>query len=315
MRVHTGLEAAAVREPGCVVAVGNFDGVHIGHQAIFASARKEALARGCSVLVLTFAQHPVSRLQPHRAPSPLMTLEDRLGTIGDLGVDSALVLPFEDELASMPPETFVRKVLVGALKASAVVVGRGWRFGRDRAGDDVLLADLGRRYGYDVFPVPGVLHGGLPVSSTRIRESLARGDVVLARELLGRPHYLRGVVVEGRGTGRRLGFPTVNLASGEVMLPSRGVYAAGCRAGSWEGPAAVNIGVRPTFGNGVDLLEAHLLGFDGHLYGVTVTLAFQARLREELAFSSAAELSAQIRADVARVSEQYDPSVLKGVRP
>jgi riboflavin kinase/FMN adenylyltransferase len=234
-----------------------------------------------------------------------MSLEERLRVIADLGVNAALVLPFNGGIASLTPEDFVREILVNALGAVEVVAGEDWRFGKDRTGDMDLLTALGDEMGLRAQKVRGVSYEGLSVSSTRIREALGKGDVDLVRRLLGRPHLIRGDVIHGEGRGQRLGFPTVNIPVGNVITPLRGVYAASFSCLGKAGPAAVNIGNRPTFGAGPTTVEAHLVGMEGDLYGKEIVLRFLARLRDELSFPDEASLRKQIKRDVEKAREVY----------
>lgn len=310
MRVHRDL-AGASAERGSVVAAGNFDGVHLGHQEVFRRAAARARSLGVSSLLLTFEAHPARFLSPGQAPLPLMELPDRLLLAARHGIDAALVLPFTPELAREPAEGFVRRLLAGVLGARGVAVGEGWRFGRGRAGDTRLLARLGDELGFTLEAVPSVAVKGSPVSSTRIREALAAGRVDEAALLLGRPHFLRGTVEHGHGRGRLLGFPTVNL-HGEVLVPPAGVYGGACSPsdGGWLLPAAVFVGTRPTFGGGPKTVEAHLPGVERDLYGARLVLGFLSRIRGEAAFPDAASLSARIALDLPLARRAFEAAGL-----
>lgn len=288
--------------PAPAVAVGNFDGVHRGHQALAAAAVEEASARRGAAAVLTFDPHPARVLQPQRAPSALMTLEQKAEALGGLGLDHMAVLEFNRALAAQTAEEFARNVLVGSLGAHTVVVGANFRFGRGRQGDVAALIALGTELGFSVYVVPPVLHAGSPVSSTRIRDAVVAGDLGEAAALLGRPYFVDGRVAQGDGRGRTLGFPTANLDVVNETLPARGVYACWSRVDGVEPllAAAVNVGRRPTFGGETMTVEAHLLDFSGDLYGRSMRLSFRERLRGELRFPDADALRAQIEADVAR---------------
>lgn len=296
------------------VAVGNFDGVHRGHQALVSAALACAGALGRPAVALTFDPHPAQVLAPERAPRRLMTSSQKQEALAALGVDVLAVLPFTSRLAALSPEEFVAQVLKGALGASSVVVGEGFRFGAGRAGDVALLRLLGGQSGFDLVEVEAVREGSLPVSSTRIREALAAGDVLAAATLLGRPYFVDGLVVRGEARGRTLGFPTANLAPENEILPRSGVYAARVRVGDGAGEgepgsAVVNLGFRPTFGEGggEPRLEAHLLDFAGELYGQTLRVSFMARLRDERRFPGKDALRAQIGEDVARARAVLRP--------
>jgi riboflavin kinase / FMN adenylyltransferase len=286
------------------VTVGNFDGVHRGHQALVAAARKEARTTGGMTVALTFDPHPSHVLSPHRAPDALMTVEQKAEVLGALGVDTLAVLPFTRELADKTAADFAREVLRDCLGAEAVVVGASFRFGRHRQGDAAALADLGRTLGFAVQAVEAVLHEGVAISSTRVREAVARGEIESANALLGRRYFVDGRVQEGAKRGRTIGFPTANLQLVNETVPGGGVYACWVTvagdAPANRRPAVVNVGRRPTFGGGGDLLvEVHLLGFSGDLYGKLLRAEFQEKLRDERTFPGVDALRAQIETDAA----------------
>jgi len=287
------------REPA--VTIGNFDGVHRGHQALVRATVASARAHSGTALVLTFDPHPARVLAPSRAPANLTTPAQKAELLAALGTDGVVTLPFDAGVAALAPEVFVARVLVETLGARHVVVGEGFRFGRGQSGDAATLGRLGSERGFTVEAMAAVLHGGEPVSSSRVREALAAGDVVLARELLGRDYFVDATVVPGDGRGRTIGIPTANLECDNEIVPARGVYAGRVRTsgGAWH-PAVANRGLRPTFGGSTETVEAHLLDFGGDLYGSRVRLAFVHRLREERRFAGPEPLLAQIRDDVAR---------------
>jgi riboflavin kinase/FMN adenylyltransferase len=286
--------------PSPAVTIGNFDGVHRGHQALVAAAMERARAGGGIVVVLTFDPHPARVVSPDRAPAALSTPAQKEELLAGLGVDRLAVLPFDASVAGLGPEAFAREVLVGALGARHVVVGKSFRFGRRREGDAGGLAVLGERLGFEVHSIPPVVVEGEPISSSRVRDALARGEVRAARSLLGRPYFVDATVVRGDGRGRTIGVPTANLEPENEVLPAPGVYAARCLVpgGRWS-DAAVNLGYRPTFGPGPATLEAHLIDFEGDLYGARVRLEFHGRVRGEQRFDGAEALVARIRQDVA----------------
>lgn len=292
------------------VTVGNFDGVHLGHQALATVAVGDAGALGGTSVVLTFDPHPSRVLSPDRGPSALMTLSQKAEALGALGVDVLAILPFSRTVSELSPEDFARLVLKGAVGAQLVVVGGNFRFGQGRRGDVSALRELGERLGFRVEAVEPVLQEGSPISSSRIREALARGAVEAAGALLGRPFAVEGVVVRGAGRGRTLGIPTANLQSENETLPGRGVYAgvATLPQSGRARSAVVNVGRRPTFGGGETTVEAHLLDFDEDLYGQRLCLEFHHRLREERAFAGKEGLLVQIRADIDRARRLFGPS-------
>jgi riboflavin kinase/FMN adenylyltransferase len=290
--------------PSAAVTVGNFDGVHRGHQALVSVAVARARAAGGLSVVLTFDPHPARVLRPAHAPAALTTLPQKEELLGAMGIDRLAVLPFDAELARLSPEEFARAVLRDTLGARDVVVGESFRFGHRREGDTRTLVELGGNLGFEVQAIPPVLEAGRPVSSSRIRSELVHGHVAAAAALLGRPYFVDATVVRGDGRGRTIGVPTANLASENEILPAPGVYAGFCRVGGGEAwPAVVNLGRRPTFGGGDLSLEAHLLGFDSELYGSRVRLSFHERLRDEERFPSKEALVARIREDIARARE------------
>ena len=293
-----------------VVTVGNFDGVHRGHQAVLGRLVTDARAAGAAAVAITFDPHPLAVLRPEQAPTPLQGLDRRLDLMAQTGLDAVLVMEFTLELAGWSPERFVADVLAGGLGAHAVVVGRDMRFGHRNSGDVGTLRELGARYGYDVDLVEDLgstdeAHpSGRRWSSTWVRELLAAGDVAGAAEVLGRPHETSGRVVHGDHRGRELGYPTANLAqSAEGMVPADGVYAGRLTVlpdgDVW--PAAVSIGTNPTFDGVERRVEAYVLDRDDlDLYGRRVRVEYVSRLRPTLRFDGIDPLVAQMRDDVDR---------------
>ncbi|HXH83376.1 MAG TPA: bifunctional riboflavin kinase/FAD synthetase [Candidatus Tectomicrobia bacterium] len=312
MRIVRGLPSYPREAAPSAVALGVFDGVHLGHRAILGTATARAAAAGLTSIACTFDPHPMEVLHPGQAPVLITTLEERLELMAESGLDTTLVLTFDAELAALEPETFVKDVLVDRLRAAEVVVGFNHRFGRGARGDARLLEGLGQRIGFQVHVVPPLAVDGVPVSSTEIRGALRRGDLAAAARLLGRPYFVRGVVTRGAGRGRTLGFPTANLAPDRPLLVPTGVYACGARVDGAAYAAVVNVGVRPTFESAGIVVEAHLLDAALDLYGRRLALDFVARLREERKFPSVEDLRAQIARDVeaarARLRSLYFPA-------
>jgi riboflavin kinase/FMN adenylyltransferase len=280
------------------IAIGVFDGVHIGHQELIRQTAARAKQQGGRALAATFDPLPIQALAPGAPPSALSAVEDRARLLHEAGADDVVVFRFTKEFAALPPEDFVRR-LAEAGEVRAIFVGADFQFGRDRAGDVRTLAAAGPTYGFEVIVATPVKLDGEIVSSTRIRNALLAGDVVNAARLLGRPYSVHGTVVHGAKRGRALGFPTINLAvPPERLLPRDGIYAMSVRVRDEEVAAAASLGVRPTFGGGDRTLEAFLLDWEGNVYGDKIEAAFVKRLRDELRFASAAELSDQIARDV-----------------
>ncbi|MBI2554395.1 MAG: bifunctional riboflavin kinase/FAD synthetase [Candidatus Rokubacteria bacterium] len=299
MEIVRGLESYPPDSPPSVVALGAFDGVHLAHQKILATARTRARALGLRALACTFDPHPLAVLQPERAPVPITELAEKLARIAEQGLDAAVVIPFTREFSLLEAEAFVKDVLVGRLKAREVVVGFNHTFGRGARGTARLLAELGPQNGLVAHVIPPLVVDGVLVSSSGIRQALAAGDVARARKLLGHPYTVRGRVLRGKGRGRQLGFPTANLKPERELIVPAGVYAA--RA-AWEGGragAVVNVGVRPTFGEGEYWVEAYLLDLAGDLYDSLLALEFEERIRPEQKFGDVEALRAQVARDVA----------------
>jgi riboflavin kinase/FMN adenylyltransferase len=304
MRVIRHLAHVAAPLRRVVLTLGNFDGVHLGHQAIVRRAVAEARALDGQVVVLTFHPHPVAVLAPDRAPAMLQSLHDRLARLRDLGPDVAVVQRFTPRFAATEPEAFVREFLQRHLDLRHVVVGYNVNFGRNRAGTVETLRSLGAQHGFAVDDVGPVTVGEIKVSSSGVRKLVAAGDVVRARELLGRPFALRGRVVRGEQRGRALGFPTANLSRcAGLVLPADGVYAVRAVLDGTRHAAVLNVGVRPTFGELRRTVEAFLLDFDAQLYGRWLTLELVERLRGEQRFAGPEALRQAIAADVAHASD------------
>lgn len=299
MEVVRGFLDAELDAPGSYVSIGNFDGMHIGHQAAINSAVKGAQRAGAPSVVCTFDPHTRIVLTPQSPPRMLETLEQRLAGFERLGADIALVVPFSMDVAGLPREEFVGEFVRGTLDAAALHVSKAFTFGARGAGDIAYLREISASAGFTLQMVPQVFSGGRPVSSTRIRDAVVEGRLDDAAKLLARPFALAGEVVRGEGRGRTLDAPTANLAYETACVPARGVYVAEARIGAETHHAVVNVGVRPTFDDdGTVSVEAHLLDASIDLYGRRLELAFLHKLRDEMAFESAEALMAQIRADV-----------------
>ncbi len=283
-----------------VVALGNFDGVHLGHQAVIRRAVEEGRERGMRVVAATFDPHPRAVLAVGEEPPLLCPMELRREVLEGYGVDEVRAIRFDRDLSRKSPEEFVADVLVGEIGAGVVVVGDNFRFGHRAAGDVTDLARIMRNHGGEAVVV-GVRSGSgdAPISSTRIRSLVGFGEVGEAARLLGRPFVLRGEVVVGDKRGRTIGFPTANVEPARgLVVPAHGVYAGFVRVGTKTYPACINVGVAPTFARGESRVEAHVLDFDGDLYGLEVDVGFLARIREEKRFSGVEELKEQIARDV-----------------
>ena len=290
----------------CAATIGEFDGVHRGHQRVVERAREIAEARQLPVVAITFDPHPDEVIRPGSHPPLLTTARRRAELLAGLGADAVFVLPFNLEFSRLSPDEFVHVVLSERLHAAAVVVGENFRFGHKAAGDVPMLVTLGEKYDFTAEGVPLLVDDGVTISSTYIRERLADGDVAAAARALGRPHRVEGIVVRGHMRGRGLGFPTANLETPpHTATPADGVYAGwltsldldGAEVSRW--PAAISVGTNPTFGAGERTVEAYALDRDDlDLYGTHAAIDFTARLRGTERFDSVDALVTQMREDV-----------------
>jgi riboflavin kinase/FMN adenylyltransferase len=332
MRVFRGLHPAA--DAGAVITIGNFDGMHLGHQALLRQLRAEAQSRGLRASVLTFAPHPREFFARKAAgaaaivPARLHTLREKLEALAAAGIDETRICRFDDAFASLSPEDFVRIVLVDAMRAKHVMIGDDFRFGARRAGDFALLKALGERYGFSVSSLDSQCLDGERISSSQVRTALATGDLHRAEALLGYPYAMAGRVIRGRQLGRTIGVPTANVRIRHDPLPLRGVFVvdvaldetrAAVPLASRRYAGVANLGYRPTLGGDQQpLLEVHLFDYAGDLYGAHLDVRFLAKLREEMTFADFGALTAQIREDLSQarqfferhpVARAYQPSV------
>jgi len=305
MKVIRGLHNLIPRYRGSVATIGNFDGVHLGHRAVFERLLAQGRALGLPATVITFEPQAMEYLAPDAAPARLTRLREKLAALVDCGIERVMLLEFGPRLARMGAREFVRRLLVDELGARHLLVGDDFRFGHGREGDFRLLREMGREHGFAVEDLHTITHGDQRVSSTRIREALARGKFEAARRLLGRTYRICGRVAHGNKRGRDIGFPTANLNLRRRVSPLRGVYAVmvgGIAEHPWPGVA--NLGARPTVdGSARSLLEVHLFDFAGNLYGRHLEVEFRCKLRDERRFESFAELKTQIDRDAVTARE------------
>jgi len=293
---------------GCVATIGNFDGVHLGHQAVFAALRQRARAMGLPSLVITFEPQPLEYFRPAEAPARLTRLREKLAAIADCGIDRVLLLEFGAQLAAQSADDFIGQVLVDGLDVRHLYVGDDFRFGQGRVGDFALLQQAGVRHDFGVESLHSVIHLDERVSSTGIRQALADGDLARAAHWLGRDYAICGRVAHGDKRGRTIGFPTMNVDLHRRVSPLRGVFAV--RVAGLDDrplPGVANIGNRPTVaGDDRFLLEVHLFDFDRQVYGRHVEVTFVARIRDEQKFDSFDQLRQQIQADADRARHILD---------
>lgn len=289
------------------LAIGVFDGVHLGHQAVIGRALEGARQGGGTAVVVTFDPHPVRVLRPEQAPRLLTSTAHKLQLIRNLGVAHQLIIHFDHAFSATPPEDFIRALAVAAQPLREICVGFEWSFGKGRAGNLALLERLGTELGYDEVGVPAVKVEDEIVSSTLIRAAVENGELAHAAKLLGREFTILGTVVEGDRLGRKLGFPTANLSAHNEQYPPNGVYAVEARLGDRLLPGVANIGVRPTVkhAGGVRLLEVHLFDFREEIYGEDLEITFRKFLRPEQKFPGLDALREQIQKDAALARESF----------
>jgi len=294
MVIRRGFEPCRDADPGRAVSIGNFDGLHLGHQAILALLRERGRELRLPTAVVCFEPQPKEHFTPDAAPARLMRLRDKAEGIAAAGIGELRVLRFDARLAGLEAATFIERVLLEALRTRHVVIGEAFRFGRARGGDVATL----RRVGLEVDAVAATMSAGRPVSSTRVREALAAGRMDEARALLGRDYRISGRVVEGRKLGRELGFPTANLRLHRRRSPVAGIFAVRVTGAGLDRKAGVaSVGTRPTVGGTEWLLEVHVFDHESALYGARLDVDFVARLRDEVRFGSVEAMTAQMHDD------------------
>src|SRR6185436_12372814 len=290
-------DAPKPRWPTPIAALGNFDGLHRGHQQLIQQVRVRAAERGGTAVAVIFDPHPPQVLRPDKAPPLLMTLEQKLEAFERGGLEAVVIVRFTRELSQWEPEAFVERVLIDWLRVSEVWVGENFLFGRDRKGTFTLLRALGEDRGFRTEKIEPVRYKDFVVSSTRVRHLIGEGRVDEAGALLGRYYTIDGVVVHGDGRGRELGYPTANLDVASALLPAFGIYVTVATIDGVTHPSVTSVGVRPTIGDGRLTIEALLLDGSKDLYGARVRLGFVSRLREERKFDGLDALKVQIAAD------------------
>ncbi|HGG60982.1 MAG TPA: bifunctional riboflavin kinase/FAD synthetase [Gammaproteobacteria bacterium] len=304
MKLIRGLYNLRAEHQGSAATIGNFDGAHLGHQAVLGQLREYARSANSPTTVITFEPLPQEYFLKAKAPGRLTPLRRKFELLRDLGIGQMLCLPFNDQLANMTAETFIQRVLVDGLAVRLLVVGDDFRFGRNRAGDFALLRQAGEQFGFEVVDTrTHVCSDGERVSSTRIRQALAEGDFAMAEKLLGRPFTMSGHVIHGDKRGRQIGFPTLNIRANRPVSPLKGVFAVRVDG---LGNGVANVGTRPTFDGKSMLAEIHLLDFDGDLYGRRITVRFLKKLRAEKKFDDFQALVAQINQDIEAARRFFD---------
>lgn len=304
MKIIDGIENLKEALPYPVLTIGNFDGVHLGHQSIFRMVIEAASEHNGTSIVFTFVPHPLSVIAPERAPQLLTTYKEKIQLINSFGIDVIICANFTKEFANVTAEEFVSDVLHKTLNVREVYVGSNYSFGKGRKGSPEFLRELGSKYGFTVHIVDEVMVNNVIPSSSRIRNLIARGKVNEASILLGRPYAVEGIVIEGAKRGKSiLHVPTANLLTANEVLPKDGVYAAVVEIDGRKYGGATNIGYNPTFEDKKFSFETHVLGFAGELLGKTIKVHFLERIRDEMKFRTAEDLAAQIKKDIVDIKE------------
>jgi riboflavin kinase/FMN adenylyltransferase len=307
MELIRGLHNLRPRHRGCVATIGAFDGVHLGHQAVFDHLLAKAAEFSLPSLVIVFEPLPREYFSPLQAPARLMSFREKFRAIEALGIDRILRIRFTPDLQTMSAQDFIDAIFVKALAAQHIVLGDDFRFGYDREGDIKLMQEQGARYGFTAAPTPTRFSDEERVSSTRIRQVLEAADFAQAQKMLGRPYSITGKVVYGRQLGRTLGTPTANLELHRLRAPLNGVYAVRVQGAGMNNAAGVaNVGTRPTINDSIKAnLEVHLLDFDKDIYGKTIEVRFLKKLREEQKFASVEELRQHIALDIEQANAWF----------
>jgi riboflavin kinase/FMN adenylyltransferase len=303
MLLITNLSKITTRFPNSVITLGNFDGIHLGHQELVRMVIRRAREINGQSMVVTFRPHPLKVLAPEKCPPLISIYEEKVQLFEKLGIDVLVKIPFSLHFAEMSPREFVKDILCDLLGAKDIFVGYNYKFGKGREGNTRTLRQMGEEYGFSVHEVEQISLDGEVISSTKIRQLLKAGEVEHAAKLLGRPYAITGIVIKGDSRGKTLGFPTANIASKHAIIPSNGVYAVKLLAREKCLNGVVNIGLRPTFDTKSLAIEVHVFDFNEDLYGEEITLFFIRKLREEKKFETAEALIGQISKDIGTARE------------
>jgi riboflavin kinase / FMN adenylyltransferase len=306
MKIFHHIEDQGLSISQTVATMGNFDGIHLGHQALLRNTVEESTRLGCPSTVLTFEPHPLKVLAPERAPLLILSYDDKMALFQSLGVDIVIAQRFDREFASIAADEFIYRFLVNRLKIKKIWVGRDLRFGRDRKGGTDTLLRLAPGAGFEVGVLDPILLDGIRISSSRVRQLVEEGRVDEVRPMLGRYHFVSGRVVAGHHRGQKLGFPTANIASLTEVVPLNGIYATLIQLKNKQWLSVSSVGVNPTFGDGPRTVESFILGFEGDIYGERVKLSFVKRIRDEKRFVMVNDLVAQMHEDVKRAKAVFN---------
>jgi riboflavin kinase / FMN adenylyltransferase len=305
MKIFRHIEDQGLSISGTVATMGNFDGIHLGHQALVRNTVEESARLGCPSTVLTFEPHPLKVLAPERAPLLILSYDDKMALLQSLGVDIVIAQRFDRQFASIAADEFIYRFLVNRLKVKKIWVGRDLRFGQDRKGGTDNLLRLAPGAGFEVGVLDPILLHGIRISSSRIRQLVEEGRVDEVRPMLGRYHFVSGRVATGHRRGQKLGFPTANIASQTEVVPLNGIYATLIQLKNKQWLSVSSVGVNPTFGDGSRTVESFILDFEGDVYGEWVKLSFVRRIRDEKKFLMVKDLVVQMHEDVKRAKAVF----------
>ncbi len=302
MKVIRGFKNFPLPPAGAAVAIGNFDGVHAGHQKILKFLSNKARELGLFSLVLTFSPHP-EKILGEKVTKMIQTLEQRVREIEKFGIEALLLIPFNQKFSSLSGRQFIQKIIVNTLKAKAVVVGQNFRFGKNREGDILLLRKLASEFDFQVDSIPAVKKKGMTASSSLIRSLLQRGKVAEANLMLGRIYEIEGKVIKGKSRGKSMGFPTANIETKNEIVPP-GIFVSTVSIGSQTFPSLTNVGDCPTFNQKETNIESYIINFEKNLYGETIRIGFIKKIRDEKKFKTEEGLKAQIKKDL-QIAKNY----------
>jgi riboflavin kinase/FMN adenylyltransferase len=303
MEVIKGFEKFESFSSDSILAIGNFDGIHLGHQKILQLLEEKAKKHALPSLVLTFSPHP-EKILGGKIVKMIQTLDQRVREIEKFGIEAVLVVPFDEKFSSLSGQDFIRQIVVNTLKAKEVIVGENFRFGKNREGDISLLRQSAARFNFQVHSIPPVVKDGMAVSSSLIRSSLQEGKIEIANDLLGRLYEIEGSVIKGKARGKALGFPTANIETENEIIPP-GVFISTAWIDSKSFPSLTNVGNRPTFHQNETIIESFIINLNKNLYGEKIRVNFIKKIRDEMKFKTPNDLSQQIKKDLEKAKDYF----------
>jgi riboflavin kinase/FMN adenylyltransferase len=303
MEVIKGFKKFEYFPGGSILAIGNFDGIHLGHQKILQLLEEKAKKYALPSIVLTFSPHP-EKILGTKIVKMIQTLDQRVREIEKFGIEAVLVVPFDEKFSSLSGQDFIKKIVVNTLKAKEVIVGENFRFGKNREGDVSLLRQSASRFNFQVHSIPSVVKDGMAVSSSLIRSSLQEGKIEIANDLLGRSYEIEGSVIKGKSRGKALGFPTANIETENEIIPP-GVFISTAWIDSKSFPSLTNVGNRPTFDQNETIIESFIINLNKYLYGEKIRVNFIKKIRDEMKFKTPDGLAQQIKKDLEKAKDYF----------